>query len=100
MDKLELTKVYGTLDNPINIDTIFNEIGYIYRIFVSGGVYGTLPDTVNSFLLMGFSSVYNDGAVIYGVQIAFGFDGCIAIRNAYYAAAGTSWSTWRYIYGQ
>ena len=100
---LRLDKVYGDADNPINIDKINNNTGYIYRILVGEGFSGTSPHTViggaNSYLLLGYS-VINAASQLpsYGVQIAFGFSGnIIAMRHASYAPAGNAWGAWEAI---
>lgn len=82
----------------INVDTINNEYGYIYRVSTSSG--GTHPLSIvnsNDYLLIGYSRVINNDPdrVAYGVQIAIGSgDSKIAIRYAGYFPSGNPWNPW------
>lgn len=82
----------------INIDTITNEEGYIYRMITGSGALGTQPTSIiggNAYILIGFSLMSSQQTPKYGVQIAFGFgENKIAIRHATYNASGGSWSAW------
>lgn len=89
-----------TIDATIlNIDTINNQNGYIYRIHTSSsGNLGTQPTSIiqsNAYILIGFSAINSQQKPVYGVQIAFGFGtNKIAIRNTPYTTGGGSWGAW------
>lgn len=93
---LRMASTFGSSE-PLNIDTINNSNGYIYRIINGGTLSGASPFGVlggNSALLIGFSACPS-GVLTYGVQIAIGFaTSYIAIRNAPYNTSGSTWSAW------
>lgn len=100
MLKVDFTDIWGNSRHPINIDTIDNSNGYMYRIFESSGFSGTSPTVIfggHSYILIGFSGGL---PTVYGVQMAFGYNGTdVAIRHHAYGESN-SWSTWRTLKSQ
>lgn len=100
MLKMDFTDTWGNSSHPINIDNINSPYGYIYRIFESSGFSGTSPTVVfggNSYILIGFSSGL---PTVYGVQMAFGYNGTdVAIRHHAYSESA-SWDAWRMLKSQ
>lgn len=99
--KLIITNSFGSA-LPINIDTINNPNGYIFRVVQSSGLSGTSPLGIlggTAFLLIGFSEINTDTNLPkYGVQIAIGFRSpIIVIRRAGYDSEGTAWGAWKTI---
>lgn len=99
---LNFDKTYGDYGNSINIDTINNHSGYIYRVITGSQFSGTSPISLlggNAFLLMGFSDINQSSNLPnYGVQIAIGFGSSnIAIRNVSYNTTGATWGAWKKI---
>ena len=97
IDALKLQVTYGSV-NPINIDTIDNEKGYMYRCTTSTGLTGAAPtDLGNTFILWGLSKIINS-LPQYGVQVAIGIGADkIAFRRAPYNVSGAEWPVWKYI---
>lgn len=100
LPQLHLNKLYGyDASSAINIDTIHKPLGYMIRVITTGsGLSGTVPSEIgNALLIIGFSSMVNNG-VEFGAQIALGFGADkIAFRRAGYNASGGSWGAWKYI---
>lgn len=96
MGGYHLNETYNAAN--LNIDTINNEVGYIYRIVVYNNPLGTQPIAIlggNAYILIGFSAINSQQKPYYGVQIAFGFGGDkIAIRHAQYNSSGSTWGAW------
>lgn len=100
--QIELTKLYGEEETPINIDKIDKPNGYMYRIITtSSGFSGTAPNIGNGILLIGLSKILSSNEKPqYGVQIAIGISvPKIAIRNRSYISGGDDWDSWKYITG-
>lgn len=93
---LRMASTFGST-TPLNLDSIANPNGYIYRIVDGGTLSGASPFGVlggNSAILIGFSHVPS-GVLTYGVQIAIGFaSSFIAIRRAPYNESGSAWTAW------
>ena len=101
LQKILFSTIWGTAENPINIDELYNDKGYMYRIS-SGetGFSGTAPSGIggNAFILLGFSNLQSAGHVRFGVQVAIGFGSSkIAIRSNNYNASGAAWNEWKYL---
>ena len=80
------------VSNAINIDTIDNRHGYVYRI--SNGSYstGTFPDVASKTgLLIGFSDITNDAE---GVQLFLSAYGRMYYRNKR-TKVGNTWYDWK-----
>ena len=77
--------------DPINIDTIDNKNGYIYRLANTQYVTGTFPSNINSKsgLLIGFSNISGNDV---GLQMYICYSGPnLFIRQG---RNGTDWSSW------
>lgn len=96
---VHLDTLYGS-SKPINIDTIDNNFGYIYRCITGSNFRGASPSSLlgnsNGFLLIGFSAIDAANQLpFYGVQIAIGFGNAkMAIRYSAYSLSGSAWSSW------